>query len=429
MAKALGKRSSQLQPHSDAPAAATAAAAPASATTTTASPPTAAATATVDTPSEAGATPTPAPAAVPSWTSGGPYETTDAEIQQSVERAVQSALSSRGLSVGEGEGVGSGVGAPTPQEAAELRVRLDVTTAKLYATGRRLAATQQSVSELARRTEQAELRRAQAEAAAAAAAEEGGFELELLRQRSATSEAAAAARTSALEERVRALQESHDALGAARLQAAGDRQQLAASEKARAQLEQRRRDLERELGKSSKDRERLKQELDVLTFESEGTIKMLDKDARVLRRRLVIKAIWFRMELVKLERLMGISYKFGEYLVTQVVCCSCHGAMDIAFSAFPCGHSMCANCMKRIKAAGSAASSSSNSSSSNSGDTAAANNPRCAQCNCEIEGSMPNVALNGVMMQYFRWKHNLAKAKEAMTVTAKEETESRHRLL
>jgi hypothetical protein len=71
---------------------------------------------------------------------------------------------------------------------------------------------------------------------------------------------------------------------------------------------------------------------------------------RMLKRRLVLKSIWFRTQLIKLERLQELCMGLDHYLKPELTCPCCLEIFKYPQSLSPCGHSMCADCVNTVRA-------------------------------------------------------------------------------
>jgi hypothetical protein len=59
--------------------------------------------------------------------------------------------------------------------------------------------------------------------------------------------------------------------------------------------------------------------------------------AKKLKKRLVVKSVWFRSQLTKLERLLELSLDLDQHLKPEITCPSCLDIFSNPQTLFPCG--------------------------------------------------------------------------------------------
>jgi hypothetical protein len=83
--------------------------------------------------------------------------------------------------------------------------------------------------------------------------------------------------------------------------------------------------------------------LELSTHKNECTMNY-----RRLKRRLVIKSLWFRSQLIKLERLLDLCISMDNILRPDLTCSYCFELYSQPFILYPCAHHLCRACINKV---------------------------------------------------------------------------------
>ncbi len=116
----------------------------------------------------------------------------------------------------------------------------------------------------------------------------------------------------------------------------------------------------------------------------------LARKLRLARQKLIIRSVWFRAQLARLERVTHVALQMDAYLAPELTCKTCLNVFKHPH-VLECGHSMCAQCIQVNSIDGSV---------------------RCSECNRQCSAECPaNFTLDSVVSRYHWWVMSLRETK------------------
>lgn len=120
-----------------------------------------------------------------------------------------------------------------------------------------------------------------------------------------------------------------------------------------------------------------------------------------LKKRMVVRSLWFRTQLIKLERLHALAMEVDGYLQPELTCPGCMELYEGPHTLNVCGHGVCKACVTRLQ------------KSNTKGGLL-----ECFECGQNSTIAAPNQAVDRILSRYGWWSVVLQDCKQAIHTTA-----------
>lgn len=155
----------------------------------------------------------------------------------------------------------------------------------------------------------------------------------------------------------------------------------------------------------------LKQDLKTSEALRETTVRNIEKNCSKLRKRLIVKSLWFRTQLLKMERIVKLAAQMDVFLMPELTCPQCVEVFKFPQTLHPCGHTMCGKCITEFK----------NDQNNKSG------NMVCFECKQQSTSQIPNHTIDGILSRYDWWQVVLLDCRSQLHLTAEAEAKTKNK--
>lgn len=148
---------------------------------------------------------------------------------------------------------------------------------------------------------------------------------------------------------------------------------------------------------------------------------------RKLKKRLVVKSVWFHSQLIKLERLVEICMSVDTTLAAEFVCSVCLEQLAEPVTLVPCGHSVCKRCCQEpVRNRLNTRQLTTDNMQQTDAMTTQHNLPcRCLQCGMTVSDAVHNSTLESLLSRYTWSSVVLKDARSSIVSTAANEVKTR----
>lgn len=105
-----------------------------------------------------------------------------------------------------------------------------------------------------------------------------------------------------------------------------------------------------------------------------------------LRKRIIVRSVWFRSQVLRLERMLSVSAEFDGFLRSQLSCGGCLDVMLQPTLLTPCGHTVCGRCIRQMRE-----------------QDESERVLLCVECRAPCERTTANSTVEGILNRYSWW--------------------------